>query len=239
MKQGAEVWTPSQLVNRAAAQGAALWRKISGDFPKGMALTLLYLCLILLLRGGDAWELVWKGELNKLGDFLAGVFTPVAFGWLIYGYLLQYREFGLQREELQATRKTLGTQVAVLQEQVADEHRQSEPYLFLQAESGGGEKRNFVLRNFGRPVRDLHLALEDDSDERGSTEQLPVLATDQGYQLSIPALSSSRTSKQKPVYYYRVSCRSERQEEWDLRWRITFTGQTSSVGIQLVTKQRL
>ena len=56
--------------------------------------------------------------MNELGDFLAGVLTPVALIWLIYGYILQSKELSLQRQELEETRKTLGEQVEVMREQV-------------------------------------------------------------------------------------------------------------------------
>ena len=73
--------------------------KHSGIFVIG-ALSLLYNAVILFFRGNDAWDLLRAGNLNELGDFLAGVFTPLAFGWLVYGYLLQSKELRLQREEL-------------------------------------------------------------------------------------------------------------------------------------------
>lgn len=54
----------------------------------GIAATLLYLAAIAafgLARGGDFSEL----KLNELGDFLSGVFAPLAFLWLVLGYLQQ------------------------------------------------------------------------------------------------------------------------------------------------------
>ena len=60
----------------------------------------LYIGVIGYFGGCEAWCLLLGGKLNEFGDFLAGVFTPVAFLWLIYGYLLQH-------EELEETRKTL------------------------------------------------------------------------------------------------------------------------------------
>lgn len=86
---------------------------------QGLLWTGLYFLLIFSFRGSDAWFLLREGELNVLGDFLAGVFTPVAFGWLIRGYFLQRNELHLQREELQEARKTLGVQVKMMKEQAA------------------------------------------------------------------------------------------------------------------------
>ncbi|SBS36057.1 hypothetical protein MAQ5080_03345 [Marinomonas aquimarina] len=36
--------------------------------------------------------------LNEIGDYLAGVFSPLAFGWLIYGYIIQNKELKLSRD---------------------------------------------------------------------------------------------------------------------------------------------
>ena len=81
-------------------------------------MSVLYIAIIFLLRGSDAWRLLTTGDLNELGDFLAGFFTPLAFSWLIYGYLLQSSELSLQRKELELTRAQLGKQTELLQEQV-------------------------------------------------------------------------------------------------------------------------
>ena len=76
----------------------------STDLRVIVGLTVFYIAVILFLRGNDAWELLRTGRLNELGDFLAGFFTPLAFGWLVYGYLQQSKELRLQREELSLTR---------------------------------------------------------------------------------------------------------------------------------------
>ena len=63
-------------------------------------LTVLYLgavILIILLRG-DVWDLLRKGELNVLGGFLAGVFAPLVFIWMICGHLLQKEKAAAERD---------------------------------------------------------------------------------------------------------------------------------------------
>ena len=91
-----------------------------------IGLSVLYIGGILAFRGGDAWELLRAGNLNELGDFLAGLFTPLAFGWLVYGYLLQSSELRLQREELTLTREQLGKQTRQLDQQTGQLRRQTE-----------------------------------------------------------------------------------------------------------------
>ena len=106
----------------------------AGIFVTG-GLSILFIAAILFLRGNDAWDLLRAGNLNELGDFLAGVCTPLAFGWLVYGYLLQSKELRLQREELALTRNQLGKQTALLQEQVRADYQDSIPHLTLRISS--------------------------------------------------------------------------------------------------------
>lgn len=46
-------------------------------------------------------------DANELADFLAGVFSPLPFLWLIVGYFLQARELNLTREQLSSQTKAL------------------------------------------------------------------------------------------------------------------------------------
>ena len=66
-----------------------------------------------------------KLELNAVGDYLAGVFSPLAFLWLVIGYLMQHFELKLSRssiekqaEELELTRQTLEQQLIEYKESV-------------------------------------------------------------------------------------------------------------------------
>lgn len=58
-------------------------------------------------------------EPNHFGDFLAGVFAPVAFFWLIVTVLMQSRELALQRRELALNRGALLLQAKELKSSVA------------------------------------------------------------------------------------------------------------------------
>ena len=133
-------------------------------------LSILYITAIVFFRGSDVWELLRAGNLNELGDFLAGSFTPLAFGWLVYGYLLQSRELRLQREELALTREQLGKQTELIREQVTADYHDSIPHLTLRIasieswwdwifENRGGEANNVELWN---------LDLNQKVDERNS-----------------------------------------------------------------------
>lgn len=57
----------------------------------GTKLTYYYFAFFLLFFG---WKIpsLFFSPLSNIGDFLAGVFGPIAFGWLIIGYLMQNKE---------------------------------------------------------------------------------------------------------------------------------------------------
>lgn len=64
-------------------------------------------------------------ELNEKGDVLAGIFSPLAFIWLIYGYLQQGRELQqnsralkMQAEELRISNESLQQQVVEMNKSV-------------------------------------------------------------------------------------------------------------------------
>ena len=131
----------------------------------GVGLTVVYLLVILLLRGSDVLALVWEGNLNELGDFLAGVFTPLAFLWLVLGYFMQHTELALQREELKhqreelaMQREKLGEQVELLQEQVRAEDERSLPHLKLELGASTDEQQFCRIRNTVGTATDLEVA---------------------------------------------------------------------------------
>ena len=188
---------------------------------RGVALTLFYLLVILLLRIGDVWALVWEGKLSELGDFLAGVFTPLALGWLVYGYFLQTRELGLQREELALTRDKLGEQVELLRKQREDEYKRSLPRLKLEETGSSGGDREFLIRNIGGPARELELLWDDWDNDDGRDKQSwhqPKLETDECYKFSIPNDGPGRS------YHYEVRFSSDRSERFYQGWEIWRTG---------------
>ena len=46
------------------------------------------------------WETASSLKLNEWGDFLAGITAPIAFLWLIIGYMLQSKELKMNTEAL-------------------------------------------------------------------------------------------------------------------------------------------
>ena len=180
--------------------------KHAGIFVMG-ALSILYIATILFLRVNDAWELLRAGNLNELGDFFAGVFTPLAFGWLVYGYLIQSKELRLQREELALTRKQLGKQTELLQEQVTTDYQDSIPHLTLRIASPGNDW-DWIVENKGanaKKIELLNLNKKQIVDERNS------LARGELFRFTLPELGSLS---------YEVRYSSDRSERFHQRWEI-------------------
>lgn len=75
----------------------------------GFALTFGYFGLIIQIYGDRLFDLQFM-PLNEVGDFLAGAFGPVAFFWLVTGYLMQNKELSMNRDELKISRMALESQ---------------------------------------------------------------------------------------------------------------------------------
>ena len=130
-------------------------------------------------------DLLRAGNLNELGDFLAGVFTPLAFGWLVYGYLLQSKELRLQREELALTRKQLGKQTELLQEQVITDYQDSIPRLALRIASPE-DWWGWIVENKGGPAKGIEL-LKLDENRRVAEKNSLVRGEFFQFQVSTPS----------------------------------------------------
>ena len=191
-------------------------------------LSLLYIFVLPEVFGrDDIFAFISNREkgLNEVGDFLAGFFTPLAFAWLVYGYFLQSRELGLQRQELALTRDKLGEQVELLKKRDETEYQRSLPRLKLEETGISGKDRNFQIRNTGSDARKLELS-RDGEEPR----QKPKLATDECYEFSIlndgPACS----------YKYEARFISDRGERFYQRWKIQRTGSVPPFEYEEITK---
>lgn len=65
-------------------------------------------------------------EANEWGDFLAGIFAPVAFMWLVATVWIQSDELRAQRRELRLTRLEFRLNRSVIESQVLEAKRQAE-----------------------------------------------------------------------------------------------------------------
>ena len=174
-------------------------------------LSVLYIAVILFLRGSDAWRLLTAGDLNELGDFFAGFFTPLAFGWLIYGYLLQSSELSLQRKELELTREQLGKQTELLEEQVTADYQDSIPYLtirIMNPDEWWSGRCRCRFENKGGPAKDIKLM---NLNESSTVEmELNSLARAQFFDFTVFEISS-------PIRY-EARFGSDRSERFHQIW---------------------
>lgn len=90
----------------------------------GGALTLTYLVIVAVVIWGRVDTLMTM-PLNEVGDFLAGVFGPVAFLWLVFGFIQQGDELRqgtealkMQSVELKQSTQALNIQAAELKKSV-------------------------------------------------------------------------------------------------------------------------
>ena len=65
----------------------------------GLFLTSLWVVLIGVIIFFN-WKAASTLSLNEWGDFLAGITAPMAFLWLIIGYMLQSKELKMNTEAL-------------------------------------------------------------------------------------------------------------------------------------------
>ena len=171
-------------------------------------LSILYIAAILFFRGIDAWDLLMSGNLNELGDFLAGVCTPLAFGWLVYGYLLQSKELRLQREELTLTRNQLGKQTELLQEQVTADHKDSIPHLALRIASRE-DWWGWIVENKGGHAENIELL---NRNENRRVAERNSLARGEFFEFEVSTISSAHS--------YEARFSSDRSERFRQCWEI-------------------
>ena len=82
----------------------------------GRGITIVWLAVIFIF-----W---WLGNLdspkslNELGDFLAGIFAPVAFLWLVLGYVQQGKQLEQNTKALEQQEKALQLQINEMKESV-------------------------------------------------------------------------------------------------------------------------
>ena len=196
----------------------------SESFWPAIGVTILVLGVIFVPRISDIGLLLWCGDLNEIGDFLAGVFTPVAFGWLVYGYILQYKEFRLQRKELEQAREALGSQAKIMEERAEAERQRSIPYLHLVEEGDPNrEPRLFRLRNSGGHAYDVELDLD------GIVKRTGLLSGDSyGFQ--------HRHSNRGPeTLSLTVRFASAHTQKFYQHWRISFIGPHTPAAIDPTT----
>ncbi|MBD9629786.1 hypothetical protein [Pseudomonas sp. PDM19] len=140
----------------------------------GLALTVIYGLIVCWLIWGRIGTLQTM-DLNEVGDFLAGVFGPVAILWLILGYFQQGMELQQNNKALQMQadelRNSVEQQTAMAESQrlsLKHNERTLEPLLELNVEDvfydgdEDGEFRAFRLTNLGEYCERVFILMPED-----------------------------------------------------------------------------
>lgn len=82
----------------------------------GVLVSFIWLLGIYLFSRSNGYTL--PTSLNELGDFLAGIFAPIAFFWLILGYIQQGKQLDQNTRALEQQERALQLQINEMQESV-------------------------------------------------------------------------------------------------------------------------
>lgn len=129
---------------------AVWWRSRSLDWWAAH-ITVFYVAGAFMVMGARFDELLLL-KLSEIGDLSAGIFGPVAFLWLVLGYIQQGRELRLSSEALQLQAQELSNSVAQQCEMVAAQktnlqnyERSLEPLLHLVVSNAGWDDEEFCV----------------------------------------------------------------------------------------------
>lgn len=92
----------------------------------GWVLTLVWLTITISIWIFTRDATGFNGTPNEIGDFIAGMFAPLAFVWIVVAALVQSQELRAQQFELQQNGKSLQMQAAELKNTVSEMKTQTE-----------------------------------------------------------------------------------------------------------------
>lgn len=141
----------------------------------GIALSALWMLVMLAF-------IVWGRrpvEINGWGDFFAGFFAPIAFLWLVLGYMQQGEELRAQARELENSVRQQTSLVEISRAQLEQETEAlraerraatlaAQPRFVLKTEAAtsvddkGRMTVRYILINKGAPVSSVHMAMGPD-----------------------------------------------------------------------------
>lgn len=74
--------------------------------------------LLLIVVFAIFGDLTFPQSLNELGDFLAGIFAPIAFFWLVLGYIQQAKQLEQNTQALKQQEQALRLQIEEMRQSV-------------------------------------------------------------------------------------------------------------------------
>jgi len=91
---------------------------------------------------------VWNLPPNELGDFLAGAFAPLAFLWIVVGYLMQSAELKQQKDEFEKLSRAANLRAE-------REEAEAQPLLLWESTYDCGPMIHFYFANYGSRVSEV------------------------------------------------------------------------------------
>lgn len=136
-------------------------------FCWGILLTFSYFIWITITVGSE-YYLVPTLKLNELGDFLAGVFGPVAFLWLVLGYMQQ-------GEELRSSSNALQKQAIELENSVRQQETIAKVAMIQLEEINRSHEADFQIMSHGKDggqKRDIstEITIKNSGSDAGSVK---------------------------------------------------------------------
>ena len=179
----------------SAGEAASLAPKSPRRFRIGVVVSVVWIFsvgVLVWLKFDDAVDL----DLNEWGDFFAGVSAPLAFLWLVLGYLQQGDELRLSTEALRQQAQELKDSVEQQRDlvQVARDDFQSrrnaaQPHFRIEAggnvTSNGMRSYRFKLRNYGASVTRVEVRSTDRAGQTISSDAIPKFDGSGGKELGL------------------------------------------------------
>ncbi len=194
------------------------------------------------------WAAVVKMHPNEFGDFLAGVFAPLAFLWLVLGFFqqgeelqnsaaalwLQGRELQnsveQQRELVNVTREQLKFESEVLQQQRDEMARNAQPVLSITGgmmthSSGIMTKKQFYVGNHGKTCTKFRVRF---TSARKVVCAQSIDMLERGQRISC---EFDPSKVHTTALYVTATYLDERMVEGKKRWRLYRTGDKYAVKV--------
>ncbi|WP_030142143.1 hypothetical protein [Pseudomonas fluorescens] len=154
--------------------------------------------------------------LNNVGDFLAGAFGPIAFFWLILGFMQQGIELRLsadalkmQADELRASVEQQTALVAAQEHSLRNHERSLEPLLQLkylgQEREDGAVFEKFSIINLGAYCESVAVELNDDRGEVEVSVELEPLHNNDAHDFVISEIEGRYCVRELVVKYKKIS----------------------------------
>lgn len=172
-------------------------------------------CLVMWWTVGDRFGSLKTMDLNSVGDFLAGAFSPLAFLWLVLGFIQQGFELRvssdalrLQAKELkesvaQQAELALATKMSLKNQAVTFEPVFQVKFAGLSDEFDQGkwvEASSFELHNVGAPCEQVKARIMGDNGVEEFCYSFPIIKRDGAVGFQVSGMRNYEVAKLRVNY---------------------------------------